>query len=96
MNRCLLLLIIALLSPTLTTLAYIDPPDPSWISGFWDNDDLDSAVDAVQKSCAVEPAPAGGVDVRWTSVARVIALPTDVSAPLLATATSPRGPPTAF
>ena len=95
MSRCILLLLVALLSPALTTLAYVDPPDPSWISGFWDNDDLDSAVEAVLQCCAVEPEPAGGVDVRWTSLARVVALPTDGCGPLFATATSPRGPPKA-
>jgi len=92
-SRCILLLLVALLSPALTTLAYVDPPDPSWISGFWDNDDLDSAIEAVLQCCAVEPESAGGVDVRGTSVARVVARSTDGSAPLLATATSPRGPP---
>lgn len=95
MSRCILLLLVALLSPALTTLAYVDPPDPSWISGFWDNDDLDSAVEAVLQCCAVAPEPAGGVDVRWTSLARVVALRTDGCAPLLATATSPRAPPKA-
>jgi len=29
-----LLLVAALVSPTLTTLAHIDPPDPSWIGGY--------------------------------------------------------------
>jgi len=91
-SRCILLLLVALLSPALTTLAYVDPPDPSWISGFWD-DDLDCAIEAVLQCYAVEPESAGGVDVRGTSVARVVALSTDGSAPLRATATSPRGPP---
>ena len=89
----LLLLALALTSPGLTTLAYLDPPDPPWISGFWDDDDFDSAVDAVLQSCAVEPESPSHADVRWTIVARVPPAPVDVDAPLLTTATSPRGPP---
>jgi len=51
-----LLLVVALVSPTLTTLAHIDPPDPSWIGGYWDDDDFDSVVDSILHTCAVEPA----------------------------------------
>ena len=28
----------------LAPLAYADPPDPSWIGGFYDDDDFDDAV----------------------------------------------------
>jgi hypothetical protein len=31
----------------LPALAYTDPPDPTWISGFWDDDDFDNVVEAV-------------------------------------------------
>jgi len=93
--RGLLLLVLALLSPVLTTLAYVDPPDPLWISGLWDDDDFDSAVEAVLQSCAVEPESPGPADVRWTVIARIVPSPPDAAAPLLATATSPRGPPAA-
>jgi hypothetical protein len=89
------LLALALLCPALTTLAYIDPPDPPWISGFWDDDDFDSAVDAVLQSCAVEPESPDAADVRWTVIARVAPSPLDVTATPRATATSPRGPPLA-
>jgi hypothetical protein len=27
---------------TLTPLAYADPPDPTWVTGFWDDDDFDN------------------------------------------------------
>src|SRR2546425_9356830 len=26
------------------TLAYADPPDPTWIEGFWEDDDYDDVV----------------------------------------------------
>lgn len=28
----------------LVPAAYADPPDPSWIGGFWDDDDFDTVV----------------------------------------------------
>jgi hypothetical protein len=31
----------------LPALAYSDPPDPTWISGVWDDDDFDNVVEAV-------------------------------------------------
>jgi len=30
----IIVLVVALVSPALTTLAHIDPPDPSWIGGY--------------------------------------------------------------
>jgi len=33
----------------------IDPPDPSWIGGYWDDDDFGSGVDSILHTCAVEP-----------------------------------------
>ena len=95
MSRFIPLLLVALLTPALATLAYADPPDPSWISGFWDDDDFDSAVEVVLQSCAVQPESPSGADVGWTLVARVVPLPVDACAPLLATPTAPRGPPPA-
>jgi hypothetical protein len=42
-------LIVALLASIvlLTPLAYADPPDPVWISGYYDDDDQDGAVTLV-------------------------------------------------
>jgi hypothetical protein len=42
-------LIVALLAGLvlLTPLAYADPPDPVWISGYYDGDDQDDAVTLV-------------------------------------------------
>jgi hypothetical protein len=42
----------------LTSLAYASPPDPSWISGLWDDGDHDDVVIRVIASAGVvEPFP---------------------------------------
>jgi hypothetical protein len=57
-RRLLAVLIVSLLTG-LTPLAYTDPPDPLWISGYWDDDDFDNVVVALVDSCAIQvPAPA--------------------------------------
>jgi len=88
-------LLLAVVSPVLTTLAHLDPPDPPWIAGLWDDDDFDSAVDAILGTCAVEPDATDHVGVPWTPVARVIPLALDVHAPAIDAADAPRGPPPA-
>ncbi len=47
MARALLLLVAALLSFALAVTAAADPPDPTWIGGFWDDDDQDNAILAI-------------------------------------------------
>ena len=42
--RWLLPLLLLLLTAALTPLAYASPPDPTWISGFFDDGDADDAV----------------------------------------------------
>ncbi len=44
-------LLVAVLS-ALTPLAYASPPDPSWVSGFFDEDDSDDAVVFITSSSA--------------------------------------------
>jgi len=47
MARALVLLVAAIVSFGLVVAANADPPDPTWIAGFWDDDDQDTAVSAV-------------------------------------------------
>ena len=43
---------------TLTPLAYADPPDPTWVSGFWDDDDFDNVVGYITSAAgAMRRAP---------------------------------------
>lgn len=56
----ILALIFALLTVlvVLTPLAYAEPPDPTWVSGFFDDGDNDDAVFLVTSSLAtVDPFP---------------------------------------
>lgn len=50
----LLTLLAALLTVlvALTALAYASPPDPTWVSGFFDDDDSDDAVFLITSSQA--------------------------------------------
>jgi hypothetical protein len=42
----------------LTPLAYATPPDPTWVSGFFDDDDNDNGVFFVTSSlAALDPFP---------------------------------------
>jgi hypothetical protein len=43
---------------TLTPLAYASPPDPTWISGVFDDDDNDDGVFLITSStAAIDPFP---------------------------------------
>jgi len=45
--------------PTLPALAYSDPPDHTWESGIWDDDDFDNVVEAVTDTLVgADPGPA--------------------------------------
>jgi len=47
MTRAFGLLVVALAAFAIGVVASADPPDPTWIAGFWDDDDQDSAVIAI-------------------------------------------------
>ena len=91
-----LLLVVALVSPTLTTPAHIDPPDPSWIGRYWDDDDFDSVVDSILHACAVEPASPVDVGPPREFVARLGTLELNTIPRPVATTDAPRGPPAAL
>jgi hypothetical protein len=40
----------------LTPIAYADPPDPTWLTGYWDDDDFDNATEFITDACAIEVA----------------------------------------
>ncbi len=49
----LLIALMASLLATLSSLAYANPPDPSWIAGIYDDADLDDVVGLVTSATAV-------------------------------------------
>jgi len=68
-SRSLLALLLILLIFGLTPLAYADPPDPSWLAGYWDDDDFDNTVTFIVGTFAlhaVVPTDAGPLAVRIT------------------------------
>ena len=42
--RGMLGVVLAVLVVGLTPIAYADPPDPTWLGGYWDDDDFDNVV----------------------------------------------------
>ena len=88
----LLVCLIAGLAPA----AFADPPDPTWIGGYWDEDDFDNVVDFITHASAVvglPPLEAGPSSetvfiLEWLE-------PRTPPAPVHSTA-SPRAPPLNF
>jgi hypothetical protein len=93
-HRFLSLFLVALLAG-LAPAAYAEPPDPTWIGGFWDDDDFDTVVAFIASTFAtlaesgVETEPCllwiGGADP---------SRPDSVRPPLRSTS-RPRAPPIA-
>jgi len=89
----LLTIIIGCLLFGLSPLAYATPPDPLWVSGYWDDDDFDDIVVVVLDGSAIQPELAVSVRPLWVPVASidlpgVEAFPTPVLSP-----TYSRAPP---
>jgi len=47
MFRAVLLLLVAIVTFGLAVAASASPPDPTWVPGFWDDDDADDVVNFV-------------------------------------------------
>jgi hypothetical protein len=87
-------LVVLFVPVTATTLAHIDPSDPTWMGGYWDDGDFDYAVDAIVDDTAVPPPPTAAADgPRRTTAARVEPLDVNRVARPVPSADSPRGPP---
>jgi hypothetical protein len=90
--RVLALVLVCLLAG-LATAAYADPPDPSWIGGYWDDDDFDNVVVFLLGTYAVVELPQSDTWYSRGLVAFIERLePLAIPAPVDATA-SPRAPP---
>jgi hypothetical protein len=90
--RVLALVLLCLLAG-LAAAAYADPPDPSWIGGYWDDDDFDDVVLFLLGTYAVVELPPSDTGHSRGLVAFVECLePLATPAPVDATA-SPRAPP---
>src|SRR5262245_40937460 len=90
--RLLAALLISLLVG-LTPVAYFDPPDPLWIAGYWDDDDADTAVDAILDACAIPTEVLAGGDPGSPSVVRGELPPLGTPSEAVRYAAGPRAPP---
>ena len=87
-------LLIAALVVAVPTVAFADPPDPTWIGGFWDDDDFDNAVLAITSASAIEVA--SRIDAGfplWIPIARVASEKEECLRTPVCTVVSPRAPP---
>ena len=91
-----LALLLVCLIVGLAPAAFADPPDPTWIGGYWDDDDFDNVVAFIASAAAVVASPV--IDGRPFGVAKhcvELARPPARSASFLAFA-PPRAPPVAL
>jgi hypothetical protein len=91
-SGCVALIIVTLLIGLLPA-AYADPPDPTWIGGYWDDDDFDNVVVFISGACAIAVQSSADARPLWVPGARVEPAVPDVRSALLGTAARPRAPP---
>jgi hypothetical protein len=91
--RCLVALVLVSLLGGLTPAAYADPPDATWLGGYWDDDDFDAAVDFITSAAAVLAPPVSEAQPVSASDERIEPADLLVRAFALQTLASPRAPP---
>jgi hypothetical protein len=91
-RRLIALVMVGLLGG-LTPTAYADPPDPTWLGGYWDDGDFDTAIDFITSAAAVVAPPVGEANPVPASGERVEPADLCVRAFALQTLASPRAPP---
>jgi len=72
--RLALSVLVVLTFGTITPLAYVMPPDQTWIAGFYDHADYDDVILAVM---GIDGAPDSGesVFVTWTAITQLRSSP---------------------
>jgi hypothetical protein len=77
----------------LTPAACADPPDPTWLGGYWDDNDFDTAVDFLTSASEISAPPATEADPVLASDERIELRDALVRFPALQTLAFPRAPP---
>jgi hypothetical protein len=85
------LLVAALLG--LVPSAYADPPDPTWIGGYWDDDDFDDVVTLIVSACAIAVPALTDFGPLWMPLVGIQPLPSRFVQLSPHAAASPRAPP---
>ena len=88
---CVVLVVAALLA--LVPAAHADPPDPTWIGGYWDDADFDNVVIFIVSACAVEVPLLTEFGPLWTPLIGIEPLRPRFVQVSSHTAASPRAPP---
>src|SRR2546425_6852267 len=70
-SRSVLLVILLVLLLGLVPVAYASPPDPTWIGGYWDDDDFDNAVISIVSACAISIPPVPHPPPQWARLAGI-------------------------
>lgn len=87
-----LVLLLALV--LLTPLAYASPPDPVWVSGYFDDGDHDDVVVMVTSSgAAVDPFPLARESVTPTPAGTAVPDETRLAPSTVLSSRTPRSPP---
>jgi hypothetical protein len=77
-------------------LAYADPPDPTWIAGFWDNADFDDAVVHITSTSSVtETGLVSALEPHWAPIWTVQSVDDRLDPNQIFAPHQPRGPPLA-
>jgi len=93
-SRIVALVVVALLIG-LVPVAYADPPDPTWLGGYWDDDDFDNVVVFISGVYAIAVTSSADAEPVWVLAVRVE--PAEPGRPvLLGPAAWPRPPPISF
>ena len=91
--RRLLVCVLAGLLLGLAAAAYADPPDPTWIRGYWDDDDYDWVIVSICGTHAISSPASIDLGPVWTAVARVEPVVLGALVAPVHSAARPRAPP---
>jgi hypothetical protein len=93
-KSCVVFLVAVMLG--LVPAAYADPPDPTWIGGYWDDDDFDNVVVLIVNACAVQAPPLSDCGPLWAILVDHEPLQPRFVQTSPRDAASPRAPPVAL
>jgi len=91
--RGLVALVLVGLILWLTPAAYADPPDPTWLGGYWDDDDFDTVVVFLASAFAIHVPIEVNAEPLWIPIARLEPAPATAAPSLLHRTSCPRAPP---
>jgi len=76
-----------------TPAACADPPDPTWLGGYWDDDDFDTVVVFLASAFAIHVPIEVNAEPLWIPIDRLEPAPATAAPSLLHRTSCPRAPP---